>query len=107
MFSNENSEIESNNLTLDDWELNVTSEFDRSLSMISAMKSEEKHTMNDVNLMQQIGPPKIKYGLKCHKHKDQIIHSYLLETVCPKDLDYFEHTLLCSECIFEKGLKEQ
>ena len=50
MFSNENLEIETNQ-TLDDWEMNVTTELDRSLSMISAMRSEEKHTMNDVNLM--------------------------------------------------------
>lgn len=56
--------------------------------------------------MQSIGAPKVKYGLKCTKHKEQMIHSYLLETVCPKDIDNFTHTLLCSECIFEKALKE-
>lgn len=51
-----------------------------------------------------VDPPTVASNQKCQKHEGQLIHSYLVQKVKKRDLKDFKHTLLCTQCIYEKEL---
>mmetsp|Transcript_22943 Transcript_22943/g.35360 ORF Transcript_22943/g.35360 Transcript_22943/m.35360 type:complete len:111 (+) Transcript_22943:683-1015(+) len=54
--------------------------------------------------LQPLPPPMIKPGLRCTRHKGQLVHSYLVSMVKPADAPKVKHTLLCTQCIFDMKL---
>lgn len=53
-----------------------------------------------------VGPPSIRPNQQCQKHEGQVIHSYLKQKIKKSQLKEYEHTLMCTQCIYEQDLNQ-
>lgn len=49
-------------------------------------------------------PPNVSSGLKCSVHINHIVHSYFNQKIRMSKLEGYQHTLLCTQCIYDRNL---
>lgn len=49
-------------------------------------------------------PPIVTSGLKCSQHINNLVHSYLNQKIKVSKLGTYQHSLLCTQCIFDRNL---